>query len=311
MAPEQIKGAEITPRTDLYALGCVLFEMLTGKPPFAAETPAATLERHCRQPAPRVSEIALDCPAVLDRLVDRMLEKDPARRPQSAVEVARELRSVSQTVTVMPSRKAGGVQATVGNRPVEAPPRSLSKTPSSGTYLSAAPRSAPLAGWTAIAAAVALLVAAAAIPAWWQQRSAAQRWEELGVRTAANADQNVRIAGLHSLGQMSDVSDRAAGAVREAMSDPSPPIRTAAATVAGEAGAAGSVYLTELWLLQRDDPEDSVRSAAAASIRKIETAPPSGGSGWPAVVALLLAVIVASVWYFKLKRNAASKAART
>jgi HEAT repeat protein len=158
-------------------------------------------------------------------------------------------------------------------------------------------------------AAVALLIAAAAIPAWWVQRSAAERWEELGVQSAASTNPDVRIAALQSLGKMTDVSDRGRAAVLEAMSDETPLIRNTAAIVAGEAGSDGSVYLTELRVLQRNDPDDGVRSAATVAIRQIETVPRSVGSSWPAVVALLIAVVGSAVWYFRIKRPGATKSA--
>ncbi|MBL8851125.1 MAG: protein kinase [Planctomycetaceae bacterium] len=303
MAPEQIKGQDITPRTDLYALGCVLFEMLTGRPPFAAETPAATLDRHIRQAPPRVSEIALDCPATLDRLVDQLLEKDPARRPQSAVDVARELRSVSQTVTVMPSRKVAGAQNTVGNRPVEAPVRKAAATPSPDTLLASAPvQSHPryLAG-TAAVAAIAVLICAAAVPAWWTQRKTLERWENTWIQAAANGDDAARVQAIANLASMSDVSARSRAAVIEALNDPSPRIRRVAVEEARRSGAHGNEYIVELWMLHKSDPDDGIRLSAQEAIRDIEMASPKGGSQWPAVVALLAAVIGSAVWYFRMK----------
>ena len=57
MAPEQIRGGDLSPQTDLYALGCVFYELLTGKPPFVGESPAQTMHMHCRSEIPRVSKI--------------------------------------------------------------------------------------------------------------------------------------------------------------------------------------------------------------------------------------------------------------
>jgi serine/threonine-protein kinase len=306
MAPEQIKGAEITPRTDLYALGCVLFEMLTGKPPFAAETPAATLERHCRQPPPRVSEIALDCPVNLDRLVDRLLEKDPAKRPQTAVDVARELRSVSQTVTVMPAKKIGA-HTTVGNRPVEAPTRRNETVPPSDAVLGTPPRGAAYLKPVAAAGAVCLLIALLAVPAWWSARSAARQWEDLYVQAASDPNEYVRASALNNLARMTAVSDKAAAAVDRAMTDDEAANRRTAAAAAGNAAGDGYIYLARLKLLQKNDPDDMVRTAATESIRLIETAPEPAGSRWPAVGALAAAIIGALLWYFRIKRTPQAK----
>lgn len=302
MAPEQIKGAEITPRTDLYALGCVLFETLTGKPPFAAETPAATLDRHIRQPPPRVSEIALDCPANLDRLVNHLLEKDPAKRPQSAVDVARELRNVSQTVTVMPTRRVGAGPTTVGNRPVEAPIRRTAPTPASDATLEAQPLAARHTWGLRAAAACTLLFAALMASAWWTERGAARKWEELWLQAASNSNEQVRVAAVRSLVTMSGDSERAGQTVGKAMSDESALVRRTAAEVAGEAGADGYIYLAFLKLVRNSDPDDFVRIAASGSIEKIEQAPEAAGSRWPAVGALVAAIVGAGLWYFRMRR---------
>jgi serine/threonine-protein kinase len=309
MAPEQIKGAEITPRTDLYALGCVLFEMLTGKPPFAAETPAATLDRHCRQPAPRVSEIALDCPANLDRLVDRLLEKDPAKRLQSAVDVARELRSVSQTVTVLPTKKVGA-HTTVGNRPVEAPTRRSLSPPPSDTLLEPQSGSNAYVKPLAAAAAVCLLISSIAVPAWWSARTAAARWEELSLGSASDSNEFVKAAALHNLARMTAVSEPSREALDQAMTDTEPAVRKTAAIAVGEIGADGYPYLARLKLLQKNDPDDFVRNAATESIRLIETAPEPRGGGWIAVSAFVAAIIGATLWYFRIKRVPQPTAAR-
>jgi serine/threonine protein kinase len=84
MAPEQTYNRPATPRTDLYALGCLLYEMLSGEPLFTASSPAALMRMHLEQaPAPlRRPDLA----TALAGLVWQLLEKDPARRPASARE---------------------------------------------------------------------------------------------------------------------------------------------------------------------------------------------------------------------------------
>lgn len=91
LAPEQAAGAQAGRWSDLYAVGCVLDEMLTGSPPFTAATPVALLHRHVHdQPAPpsaRRPEVG----GRLDAVVLHLLAKDPADRPASAAEARREL----------------------------------------------------------------------------------------------------------------------------------------------------------------------------------------------------------------------------
>jgi hypothetical protein len=89
MAPESFGvSASFTHRGDLYALGCILFEMLTGRPPFVGDTVAEIQRQHQDMPPPRVSAFVLDCPIWLENLVAHLLEKDPARRPPFASAVA-------------------------------------------------------------------------------------------------------------------------------------------------------------------------------------------------------------------------------
>lgn len=79
-APEQLDGELVDARTDLYALGCILFECLTGAPPFACETAYDAYVSHLEEPPPVPSSINPDVPAPLDRIVLRLLEKRPAHR---------------------------------------------------------------------------------------------------------------------------------------------------------------------------------------------------------------------------------------
>jgi eukaryotic-like serine/threonine-protein kinase len=85
MAPEQITGdAAITGKADLYSLGCVLFEMLTGRKPFEGTNFAVLFEQHLRKPAPSVREFHSGCPESLVQLIAQLLEKDPDKRPFNA-----------------------------------------------------------------------------------------------------------------------------------------------------------------------------------------------------------------------------------
>ena len=101
ISPEQVRGDRVDHRADLYSLGCVLFEMLTGRTPFAGDL-AALSYAHTHTPAPRVRSIDPTVPAAMDELVAAMLEKDPARRPPTGEEVERSLAAALTPDAVAP-----------------------------------------------------------------------------------------------------------------------------------------------------------------------------------------------------------------
>jgi eukaryotic-like serine/threonine-protein kinase len=92
LSPEQARGDAVDGRSDLYSLGCVLFETLTGRTPFEGDLVALSYA-HMHTPAPRVRSITAEVSSGLDDLVASMLEKDPADRPQTGAEVERSLRA--------------------------------------------------------------------------------------------------------------------------------------------------------------------------------------------------------------------------
>ena len=107
MAPEQIRGARLGPWTDLYALGVLMYRMVTGELPFAGDDPVAVMGGHCRREplsprfhAPHVS-------AALEALILELLEKDPAYRPRSAAEVRARIEAAGLLPSLAPRRPSG------------------------------------------------------------------------------------------------------------------------------------------------------------------------------------------------------------
>jgi Protein kinase domain len=92
MSPEQFDAHGVDERSDVYSLGVVLFEVLTGRLPFRGQTPIAVAFAHKTEPPPLLRSLRPSVPAWLERVVLRCLEKDPARRFATAGELAAELR---------------------------------------------------------------------------------------------------------------------------------------------------------------------------------------------------------------------------
>jgi len=88
ISPEQIRGLPVTPQSDIYSLGVVLYEMLTGKAPFPDEELAALIEKHLNQPLPSVCDQRPDLPEAVDQVIQLATAKDPADRYPDALALA-------------------------------------------------------------------------------------------------------------------------------------------------------------------------------------------------------------------------------
>ena len=96
MAPEQIRGEAVDARSDLFAFGIILYELLAGRRPFAGSTAILASAAILHEPPVPLTRVRSDLPADVERIVSRCLEKSPRERPQTALEVTHELRRVRQ-----------------------------------------------------------------------------------------------------------------------------------------------------------------------------------------------------------------------
>ncbi|HET9452893.1 MAG TPA: serine/threonine-protein kinase [Gemmatimonadaceae bacterium] len=104
MAPEQAAGdPSVDHRADIYSLGIMAFEMLTGQTPFHGRTPARMLAAHMTETVPTVSQLRPDVPSALDTLVARCLAKEPAERPQTGAEIAQLLDAATTGGSAIPA----------------------------------------------------------------------------------------------------------------------------------------------------------------------------------------------------------------
>jgi serine/threonine-protein kinase len=150
IAPEMARGEKADERSDIYSLGCVLYELLTGRPPFTGELPEAVMSQHTSVAPCPPRELEPTVPAVLDALVVRMLAKRREDRPQTAAELVSELpaslREPSPPVFAAPTAP---------------PPRTVAEA--SGSQPAPEPRRRNPRPWTWLAVAIVAVLAGLAL----------------------------------------------------------------------------------------------------------------------------------------------------
>jgi eukaryotic-like serine/threonine-protein kinase len=121
IAPEQLRNGEIGPQTDLYALGCVLFEMLVGQPPFTGNM-TEVLVKQMRDAAPAPSSMGATVSKGVDALVLKMLHKEPERRHRDAYHLVEDLRALLESIHPAPVSEppsAPDIPAPASTRPID------------------------------------------------------------------------------------------------------------------------------------------------------------------------------------------------
>ena len=107
LSPEQARGERVDARSDLYSTGCLLYELLTGRPPFLGDSPVAIAYQHVRENPVPPSRLDPEIPAWADAIVLRAMAKDPADRYQSAAEMRTDIQRALSGVPVAAPRTVG------------------------------------------------------------------------------------------------------------------------------------------------------------------------------------------------------------
>jgi serine/threonine-protein kinase len=303
MSPEQIQGKPaLSNRTDLYALGCVLFELLCGRTPFVGQAMAEILQQHIRQPPPAISSFAVECPVELETLIAQLLKKDPDERPQTAQAVGVRLRSINEDVTVRAPRAnrftknlaAQSVVSSTGGETIAAVVAPSGRT------------------WNGLLVA-GLLVALAAI-AWLftsrsRQEQAYAQTERLFVAAIKDPSQPalVRIFSAKSLGEIGSHAQTALEPLLECMHDPDALVRVEIARSIGKIGSGDAYLIANLRKIQERDDQPEVRAAISDAMDSLKKKP-SGGSMLPYIIAVggLVVFAGAGYWVWKQAQEAQS-----
>jgi serine/threonine protein kinase len=315
MAPEQIRGRPpVSPQTDLYALGCVIFEMLTGRTPFIGDAPAEVMHKHLDDVPPRIHEFVNDCPPALELIVRDLLQKDPTDRPESAQIVMERLNEVTPDLEVVPPKSL------ISQSPVtSAVPRGIPVAARPATPIPEGKRSATASRKFMDRAVVKrwlvpVLGALLCLSLAWNIRSLGSslgqnRSEKLWVEALASDQPVLREGAAKALGELARSSPSAADALVAALADVHAPVRASAIDGLEIARSAGRQALPELIRLQNNDESELVRRKAAEATRTIQ-AQPAGVAARSFVVWTLGVLFVAGIIIVFLKTRGAERAPR-
>ncbi len=291
MAPEQIQGKPpLSNRTDLYALGCVFFELLTGRPPFEAENPAAVLHMHLKELPPRVITFCRDCPPELDQLIADLLEKNPDNRPESASVVAQRLDGI-----LRPSRMGIDPFGHTAHDVVTPVAAASSTHDGDGEVvnaeLSTLHRRLLYLAWNT---SIILLVFTAVLwrqSSYWHQQ--AESWEKAWISAAYGTDYTLQLAALGELGRHGPLGPAAESTVAGGLSSTQPPVRVAALQAMERQPGTLRKYMPQVLKMHQQDENDAVRAQAEKTHDALKKV--SSGGVWGMISTSFLVLIIAGI----------------
>jgi serine/threonine protein kinase len=213
LSPEQARGEAVDARSDVYSTGCLLYELLTGKPPFQGDSPVAVAYQHVRENAPSPSSLNPAVPAALDSIVMKALAKNPLNRYQSAGEMREDLqraianRPVQAEAVLTDAERTQFIQASNAVPPIQRP-----VVPSGDDY-GDDHRTSGAWIWVAVVAALLLVIG---IAAYLIVRSSSSKTQLVAMpsilgQTQSAAESTLRTAGFQP-GNVTSTSGACGGA---------------------------------------------------------------------------------------------------
>ena len=310
MAPEQIRGQEVTDKTDLYALGCVLYELITGAPPFVGETPAATLHMHCQNQPNRPTEKILDCPIALERIILQLLEKDASHRPQSAQAVAAALREVKQSVAISRVTAAEVPERSRIKALTDRPKPADSSFEQRPALKRLSEHSADAPKWIPIALGILLACSLSWNVIQIVQQHSVDHGEHLWVQATTSHDPQVRAIAAQSIGTIAQRTGRHLPLLEEMLLDDDFRVRMESIRGISNAGRYGRHLVPTLIRVQKNDDESQVRTAASQAVEHLKGDFPDDDSsaslGWLTAILLSVVTTVGIYYWFQTSQSKSS-----
>jgi len=262
MSPEQIRGKPpLTHASDLYSLGCVFYEMLTGSPPFEYDNPATVMHAHLGEQVQPISNVNKDVPKELERLVMQLLEKKIEDRPGSALEVAERLSRIRLSPQLIDTTVSSTSAIKMAPDPAD-----LIQPDQLSTFYEVFEKSLKVF-WVALCASFLIMAAV-----WTVSLFQSDAGTELWVQTfESHPDQRVREAAAFSLMKLSENDRDLQDLLMEAAEDTSKPVgvRTAALNALASQQEVISRFHSRLNKLAKSDQNEAVRVAAAAGLQPL------------------------------------------